>query len=216
MTYHGAGTAYATTPHRRDAWCVKRENVMRDASKFFLLKEPPSADLLWFFTHRDMAPYLSKYKRFYIHNFWYSVPNVSNSDMCLYIFHQWSVILVLSALKHNNVTDRKNSTNKKRRLYVMGTNGTARGRPWITYKFLGGYPRESIKWRHARLAWCVLTALRAVNTRAQNKYASRITHHAISHTFSLRIKIRINSIILIHTVITVVYQEPPPFSLVKF
>ena len=33
-----------------------RQNVMRDASKFFLLQKPPSADLLWLFTHMDMAP----------------------------------------------------------------------------------------------------------------------------------------------------------------
>ena len=34
--------AYCTTPH-------VRQNVMRDASKLFLLNEPPSADLLWLF-----------------------------------------------------------------------------------------------------------------------------------------------------------------------
>ena len=43
----------------REAWCVIHiadspctSNVKRDASKFILLKEPPSADLLWhFYTH---------------------------------------------------------------------------------------------------------------------------------------------------------------------
>ena len=42
----------ATTPHTRDAYCTTphvRQNIMRDASKLFLLKEPPSADLLWLF-----------------------------------------------------------------------------------------------------------------------------------------------------------------------
>ena len=48
------------------------------------------------------------------------------------------------------------------------------GCPWILGG--GGYPGESIKWPHGRLAWCVLTAPRAVNTRAQNEYASCITH----------------------------------------
>ena len=43
--------AYCTTPY-------VRPNVMRDASKLFLLKKPPSANLLSFvFTHRGMAPY---------------------------------------------------------------------------------------------------------------------------------------------------------------
>ena len=36
--------AYCTTPH-------VRQKVMRDASKLFLLKEPPSADLLGHFLH---------------------------------------------------------------------------------------------------------------------------------------------------------------------
>ena len=53
---------------------------MRDASKFFLLQEPTSADLLWFLTYRDMSSYVSKYTRFHIHSFYYIVPNVSNSD----------------------------------------------------------------------------------------------------------------------------------------
>ena len=55
------------------------------------------------------------------------------------------------------------------RAYVWG------GCSWITGKDLGGYIGESIKWRHGRLAWCVLTAPGAVNTRARNEYASRIT-----------------------------------------
>ena len=39
-------------PHPRDAYCTTphvRQNVICDASKLFLLKEPTSADLLCFF-----------------------------------------------------------------------------------------------------------------------------------------------------------------------
>ena len=116
----------------REAWCVLHNSTCTsrcDASKLFLLSEGATqCGSPVFFTHREIAPYLSKYKRSHFHSF---------------------------------------------------------------------YPRESIKWLHDRLTWCVLSGEYARPKRIRStqhawracgvalpifddfgEHASRFTRHA--------------------------------------
>ena len=188
-------TSQATTPHTRDAWSVMREAwcVLHDStctskSDAWCVKVifadgatqcgSPGA----YFIHRDMAPiYLNI-------NVSTAIASAILSQMfpirmlSLYSFNKVlysagcsSTRLVnfsryLSSITSLYINHHKSSTND----YVMYKWVST----WLSVDHMQGSwgcPGESIKWRHGRLAWCVLTAPRAVNTRAQNEYASRMT-----------------------------------------
>ena len=96
--------------------------------------------------------------------------------------HSGSVTVCTCIINHvacnnNVIMSPKRSINKNRRLWDlrMGQHVVV---PGILDYMQGswGYPGESFEWHRGRLAWCVLTAPRAVNTRAQNEYTSRIKH----------------------------------------
>ena len=112
---------------KRDAWCVLHDSTCTSKCDAWCVKvifaegatqcESPVA----FFTHRDMAPYLSKYQRFHIHRFCYTVPNVSNS---LYSFNEVSYSAGCSSTRLTNFSryvssitslyqSPKSSTNEK-------------------------------------------------------------------------------------------------------
>ena len=174
---------------------------MREASKFFLLKEPPSADHLWLFhTHGHGTLYIYLNITYYLNikastsiAYHYTVPNVSNSD-AVFIFLSWSVTSHSAGCSSTWLTNflryarvgyvspitlrciigwcncHKIAAQKRKEDYVIYEWVST----WLSLDPMQGSwrcPRESIKWRHGRLAWCGLTAPRGVNMRA----ASRIT-----------------------------------------
>ena len=174
------------------AWCVK----------VYLLKEPTSADLLCFFpqgndtlfvyisvrwakfrmtiklNRRVCITYLYMKIKCWTHRWWI---HETINHLVKYLkldsesFHEYfrmtreqfgDILFQIEPNYELKVNRARETINAKATFCYRAYNYVWGGCPWIT----------CIKWRHGRLAWCVLTAPRAVNTRAQNEYASRITH----------------------------------------